>query len=70
VVANEWLDMLRRLSNSIPELEDNEERRFQFIISLMSLDRNFYFLYVRNQDTNEELVHRCLARQWLTVFEL
>lgn len=70
VVANEWLDMLRRLSNSIPELEDNEERRFQFIISLMSLDRNFYFLYVRNQDTNEELVHRCLARQWLTVFEV
>lgn len=69
-VAEEWLGMLRRLSSSIPELADNEERRFQFLISLMSLDRTFYFLYVREQDTNEALAHRALARQWLTVFEV
>lgn len=69
-VADEWLGMLQRLSSSIRELADNEERRFQFLINLMSLDRNFYFLYVRGQNTNEQLVHRSLARQWLSMFEL
>lgn len=67
-VADEWLGMMRRLSSSIPELENDEPRRFQFLITLMSMDRNFYFLYVRNQRTNEHLVHESLARQWLMVF--
>ncbi|ANE05162.1 TetR/AcrR family transcriptional regulator [Corynebacterium crudilactis] len=68
-VADEWLAMMQRLSLSVPELAKNEERRIQFLASLMSLDRNFYFLYVRAQDANEELVKQAVARQWLTVFE-
>lgn len=67
-VADEWLDMLRRLSTSIPALADNEPQRFQFLTALMAMDRNFYFLYVRKQNTNEELVHRSLARQFLLIF--
>lgn len=68
-VADEWLGMMRRLSMQIPELKEDPPRRMQFLAMLMSTDRNFYFLYVRKQLINEELVHRALARQWLTVFE-
>ncbi|MGP6174075.1 TetR/AcrR family transcriptional regulator [Corynebacterium sp. A21] len=68
-VADEWLNMMRRLSSTIPELAGNEERRVQFLTALMSMDRNFYFLYVRNQTINEELVHRAIARQWLALFD-
>ncbi|BAU97401.1 transcriptional regulator [Corynebacterium suranareeae] len=68
-VADEWLAMMQRLSHSVPELAEDEQRRFQFLASLMSMDRNFYFLYVRNQDTNEDLVKLAVARQWLAVFE-
>ncbi|NLZ56896.1 MAG: TetR family transcriptional regulator [Corynebacterium sp.] len=67
-VADEWLAMMRRLSFSVPELAANEPRRVQFLATLMGLDRNFYFLYVRNQVINEKLVHQSLARQWLLLF--
>lgn len=69
-VADEWLGMMRRLSFAVPFLEGHEERRFQFLTNLMSLDRNFYFLYIRNQDTNEDMVKKSLARQWLTLFDI
>ncbi|ALC07095.1 hypothetical protein CDES_13850 [Corynebacterium deserti GIMN1.010] len=61
---------MERLSQSVPELADNDDKRFQFMACLMSMDRDFYFLYVRNQDTNEELVKRFVARQWLGLFKL
>ncbi|AKF28841.1 TetR family transcriptional regulator [[Brevibacterium] flavum] len=68
-VADEWLSMMQRLSQSVPELVENEERRVQFLASLMSMDRNFYFLYVRGQDVDEELLQLAVARQWLAVFQ-
>lgn len=67
-VADEWLAMMRRLSSSIPELAEDEPRRVQFLVTLMGLDRNFYFLYVRNHVSNEQIIHECLARQWLMIF--
>lgn len=67
-VAGEWLGMMRRLSSQIPQLSEDEDRRVQFTVSLMSMDRNFYFLYVRNHAIHEEKVHRALAQQWLNLF--
>lgn len=68
-VAREWLGMLRRLSDSAPELVDDTPRRFQYLAALMAMDRSFYFLHVRGHDMNKTEVHRALARQWLLVLE-
>lgn len=67
-VAGEWLGMIRRMSQSLPELEDNKQRLQDFIALVMSLDRNYYFLYVRGLRDHEDLVLEALTRQWLTLF--
>ena len=67
-VAGEWLGMMRRMSLAIPSLADDQQRRLEFVSLVMSLDRNFYFLYVRGHRDNEDLVLEALTRQWLTLF--
>ncbi|AGF71111.1 TetR/AcrR family transcriptional regulator [Corynebacterium halotolerans] len=67
-VAAEWLDMIRRMSHTMPGLAENRQRRQDFVCLLMSLDRNYYFLYVRGHRENEDFVLEALTRQWLTLF--
>lgn len=67
-VAAEWLRMMRRMSHTLPGLAEDQQRRLDFVALLMSLDRNYYFLYVRGHLENEELVLDALTRQWLTLF--
>jgi AcrR family transcriptional regulator len=67
-VAAEWLGMVRRMSHSVPELVNNTQRKQDFLALLMSLDRNYYFLYVRGHRDNEDFVLEALSRQWLTLF--
>ncbi|WP_018296689.1 TetR/AcrR family transcriptional regulator [Corynebacterium lubricantis] len=67
-VASEWLDMIRRIARQLPGLSDDTQRYQDFIALLMGLDRNFYFLYVRNNLLHEEYVLQALTRQWLTLF--
>lgn len=67
-VSAEWLGMTRRMSASIPDLAENKQRRHDFLTLVMSLDRNFYFLYVRGHRDNEDFVLDALTRQWLMLF--
>src|SRR5690625_1323280 len=67
-VAAEWLGMVRRMSNTVPYLAENTQRKQDFLALLMSLDRNYYFLYVRGHRDNEDFVLEALTRQWLTLF--
>lgn len=67
-VAGEWLGMMRRMSLALPGLADDRQRRLDFVALVMSLDRNFYFLYVRGHRENEDFVLDALTRQWLTLF--
>lgn len=76
-VADEWLGMLRRVSGSMQRLyrhcstdEDRAEIQTHLITLMMSLDRNFYFLYVRGHQDRHGLVLDALARQLLTLFTL
>lgn len=68
-VATEWLGMIRRMSLTLPGLAEDQQRMQDFVALLMSLDRNYYFLYVRGLRENEDLVLEALTRQWLTLFE-
>lgn len=68
-VAAEWLGMIRRMSHTVPGLADNKQRMQDFLALLMSLDRNYYFLYVRGHRDNENFVLEALTRQWQTLFQ-
>lgn len=68
-VATEWLAMIRRMSLTLPGLAEDQQRMQDFVALLMSLDRNYYFLYVRGLRENEDFVLEALTRQWLTLFE-
>ncbi|QGU03439.1 TetR/AcrR family transcriptional regulator [Corynebacterium comes] len=67
-VATEWLGMMRRIGLTLPGLAEDQQRMQDFMALLMSLDRNYYFLYVRGLRENEDLVLEALTRQWLTLF--
>ena len=74
-VADEWLGMLRRVSGSMQQLyrsctseQDREELQTHLVTFMMSMDRNFYFLYVRGHQDRHELVLDALARQLLSLF--
>ncbi len=67
-VATEWLAMIRRMSQTLPGLVDNRQRMQDFLALLMSLDRNYYFLFVRGHRENEDFVLEALTRQWLLLF--
>lgn len=67
-VATEWLGMIRRMSLTLPGLAEDQQRLQDFVALLMSLDRNYYFLYVRGLRDHEDLVLAALTRQWLTLF--
>lgn len=67
-VASEWWAMILRISNALPGLEQDMQRRQHFITLWMGLDRTFSFLYGRGHTDNESLVLATLTQQWLSLF--
>lgn len=72
-VFQEWLDLHHRISAQLsPRLPTgstmpNTDREVYLVTLMISLEQNFYFLYVRGRRDREELVLNSLATQWLTL---
>jgi len=74
-VLDEWLGLLNRIASNQTALfsdcqtEDERENREIHMATLMtSLERNFYFLYIRGHDEREDRVLATLARQWASLY--
>jgi AcrR family transcriptional regulator len=74
-VLDEWLGLFRRIASVQTSLyigcrtEDEREDREVHMATLMtSLERNFYFLYIRGHKEREDRVLASLARQWAHLF--
>lgn len=74
-VLDEWLGLIRRMCGAQTALyrgcrsEDaRQDREVHMVTLMMSLERNFYFLYVRGYAEREERVLDSLARQWAQLF--
>ncbi|MFI8306086.1 TetR/AcrR family transcriptional regulator [Streptomyces sp. NPDC085927] len=75
-VLEEWLGLIRRVSSAHAALhpdgateDERTEREVHMATLMMSLERNFYFLYIRGHKEREELILTSLARQWAQLFE-
>ena len=66
-LSTAWLAMVHRLADQVPVLAGSAQLRQDWVALVMGLDRNFFFLLVRNNRTREELVMQALTRQWLTL---
>lgn len=74
-VLDEWLGLLRRISSTRTTLyrdcrtqDEREDREVHMTTLMMSLERNFYFLYIRGHREREDRVLTSLARQWAHLF--
>lgn len=74
-VLDEWLGLVRRISSVQTSLytgcqtEDERADREVHMTTLMaSMERNFYFLYIRGHLEREDRVLASLARQWAHLF--
>lgn len=73
-VFQEWFALHRRISaTKAPLLAKHanvsaEQCEAHLTTLMISMEQNFYFLYVRGYRDREELVLRSLAIQWLTLF--
>ncbi|MFP5068161.1 TetR/AcrR family transcriptional regulator [Pseudonocardia nantongensis] len=75
-VLDEWLGLIRRISSTrirpyrdCRNADDRADREVHMVTLMMSLERNFYFLYVRGHAEREERVLASLARQWAVLFD-
>lgn len=68
-VAEQWLEVIRALSVECPGAVDDPQLGFEFTALMMSLDRNYYFLYGRGVNENEEGVLKGLVKQWMTLLK-
>ncbi|WP_432056267.1 TetR/AcrR family transcriptional regulator [Streptomyces sp. bgisy022] len=75
-VLDEWLGLIRRVTSAHATLhlprataEERAEREAHMTTLMMSLERTFYFLYIRGHKEQEELVLTSLARQWARLFD-
>ncbi|MBL3668232.1 TetR/AcrR family transcriptional regulator [Streptomyces sp. M2CJ-2] len=75
-VLEEWLGLIRRVSSAHASLHldgategERAEREVHMATLMMSLERNFYFLYIRGHKEREELILTSLARQWAQLFD-
>jgi AcrR family transcriptional regulator len=75
-VLEEWLSLIRRISSARVALnldgateDERTEREVHMATLMMSLERNFYFLYIRGYKEQEELILTALARQWSQLFD-
>lgn len=74
-VLDEWLGLLGRIASGQTALYngcqtegDREEREVHMMTLMTSLERNFYFLYIRGHRDREDRVLASLARQWANLF--
>ena len=74
-VLDEWLGLLGRIASGQTALyigcqteDDREEREVHMMTLMTSLERNFYFLYIRGHREREDRVLASLARQWANLF--
>ena len=74
-VLGEWLDMVQRMSSAPTALyrgcrseDERLDREVHMVTLMMSLERNFYFLYLRGHREREDRVIASLARQWAQLF--
>ncbi|MFH9980606.1 TetR/AcrR family transcriptional regulator [Streptomyces sp. NPDC017179] len=75
-VLEEWLSLIRRISSAQAALDregatedERKEREVHMATLMMSLERNFYFMYIRGYKEQEELILTALARQWSQLFD-
>ena len=74
-VLDEWLAMVRRVSSDQTALyrgcrteEERLDREVHMVTLMMSLERNFYYMYLRGHREREDRVLASLARQWAQLF--
>ncbi|GAA3326160.1 TetR/AcrR family transcriptional regulator [Paeniglutamicibacter sulfureus] len=74
-VLDEWLGLLRRIAsvqttlyNGCQTEDERQDREVHMATLMTSLERNFYFLYIRGHNEREDRVLASLARQWANLF--
>lgn len=75
-VLDEWLGLVRRISSAHASLhghgateDERADREAHLATLMMSMERNFYFLYIRGHKEREDRVLTSLARQWAQLFD-
>lgn len=75
MVLDEWLGLFIRISSSQASLyagcrsdSEREDREAHLVTLMTSLERNFYFLYIRGRREREDRVLASLARQWAQLY--
>jgi AcrR family transcriptional regulator len=74
-VLDEWLGLVQRISSAQTSLyigcrtdEEREDREVHMATLMTSMERNFYFLYIRGHRDREDRVLASMARQWAHLF--
>lgn len=74
-ILEEWLGLIHRMCRAQVALyrdctseEERLDREAHMVTLMMSLERNFYFLYVRQRGDHEDRILAALANQWARLF--
>jgi AcrR family transcriptional regulator len=74
-VLDEWLGMVRRVSSAQTALyrrcrteDERLDLEVHMVTLMMSLERNFYYMYIRGHTEREDRVLASLAKQWAVLF--
>lgn len=74
-ILDEWLGLIHRMCRAQVALQrdctsedERLDREAHMVTLMMSLERNFYFLYVRRRGEQEERVLAALAEQWARLY--
>lgn len=73
-ILDEWLGLVHRMCRAQVVLyrncseEERLDREAHMVTLMMSLERNFYFLYIRRRSDHEDRVLTALAAQWARLF--
>lgn len=74
-ILEEWLGLIHRMCRAQVVLyrdcaseEERLDRQAHMFTLMMSLERNFYFLYVRQRGDQEDRILAALASQWARLF--
>lgn len=75
-ILDEWLGLIHRMCRAQVVLyrdcaseEERLDREAHMVTLMMSLERNFYFLYIRRRGDHEDRVLTALAAQWSRLFD-
>lgn len=74
-VLDEWLGLVQRVTAVQESLyvgcqsdDEREDRGVHMATLMTSMERNFYFLYIRGHNGQEDRVLASMARQWAHLF--